>query len=180
MVARMLPAVLFGPIAGVLVDRVDRRRMMIIADLSRAALYATMPFLGKIWLIYIVSFVIECLSLLWTPARDASLPNLVPRRQLANANALGLVTTYGTLPLAGLIFAFFAEASGVIPYFETNQEALPLLLDGLTFLFSAFMLAQIRFPPPAARRIERLDVSRVGKDIVEACGSFARTPSPRR
>ena len=49
-----------------------------------------MPFLGPLWMIYLVSFAIECFSLLWTPARDASLPNLVPRRQLANANSLGL------------------------------------------------------------------------------------------
>ena len=49
MVARMLPALLFGPIAGVLVDRMDRKKMMIVADLSRAALYATMPFLGKLY-----------------------------------------------------------------------------------------------------------------------------------
>ena len=167
MVARMLPAVLFGPIAGVLADRADRKRMMIVADLSRGALYALMPFLGKLWLIYIVSFAIECLSLLWTPSRDASLPNLVPRRQLANANSLGLVTTYGTLPLGGLIFAFLAGLSGVVPYFEDNQEALPLILDGFTFLFSALMIAQIRFPPPAAHKVERLDLSRVGKDIGE-------------
>jgi dTMP kinase len=167
MVARMLPAVLFGPIAGVLVDRVDRKRAMIVADLSRGALYASMPFLGKLWLIYIVSFAIECLSLLWTPSRDASLPNLVPRRQLANANSLGLVTTYATLPLGGLIFAFLAETSGAIPYFENNQEAVPLILDGFTFLFSALMLTRIRFPPPAARSMERLDLSRIGKDIGE-------------
>jgi len=167
MVARMLPAVLFGPIAGALVDRADRKRMMIIADLSRAALYATVPFLGKLSLIYLVSFAIECFSLLWTPSRDASLPNLVPRRQLANANSLGLVMTYGTLPLSGLVFAFFAETSGVIPYFETNQEALPLILDASTFLFSAFMLTRIRFPPLAAHKVERLDMSRVGKDIAD-------------
>ena len=165
MVARMLPAVLFGPIAGVLADRADRKRVMIVADLARAALYAAMPFLGRLWGIYLASFVIECFSLLWTPSRDASLPNLVPRRQLANANALGLVMTYVTLPVAGLIFAFFAEASGAIPYFETNQEALPLILDAATFLFSAFMLTRIRFPPPAAHQVERLDMSRVGRDI---------------
>src|SRR5437867_2930469 len=101
MVARMLPSILFGPVAGALVDRFDRKRIMITADLSRAVLYATMPFLGKLWAIFFVSFVIESLSLLWTPARDASLPNLVPRRQLANANSLGLVATYGTLPRGG-------------------------------------------------------------------------------
>jgi dTMP kinase len=167
MVARMLPALLFGPIAGVLVDRKDRKKMMIVADLSRAALYATMPFLGKLYLIFFVSFVIECFSLLWSPSRDASLPNLVPRRQLANANSLGLITTYGTLPLGGLIFAFLAGGSDLVPVLSDNPEAVPLLLDGATFLFSAFMVSRINFPPPSARTGERLDMSRVGRDIVD-------------
>lgn len=167
MVARMLPAILFGPIAGALVDRVNRKQIMILADLARACLYASIPFLGRLWAIFLVSFVIECFSLLWSPARDASLPNLVPRRQLANANSLGLVTTYATLPLGGLIFAFLAGGADLIPVLENNQEALPLLLDGATFLFSAFMLSRITFPPPAAHKVERLDMSRVGKDIVD-------------
>jgi len=167
MVARMLPAILFGPIAGALVDRVDRKKIMIIADISRGALYATMPFLGRLWAIFALSFVIESLSLLWTPARDASLPNLVPRRQLANANSLGLVTTYATLPLGGLIFAFLAGGSEVVPYFSSNPESLALWLDGVSFLFSAFMVSRIKFPPPASHKVERLDMSRVGKDIVE-------------
>ena len=167
MVARMLPAILFGPIAGALADRMDRKRMMMTADIARGLLYATMPFLGKLYLIFLVSFVIECFSLLWTPARDASLPNLVPRRQLANANSLGLVTTYGTLPLGGLIFAFLAGGSDLLPVLSGNPEALPLLLDGLTFGFSAFMVSRIAFPPQATHKIEKLDLSRVGKDIVE-------------
>lgn len=167
MVARMLPAILFGPIAGALVDRVDRKRIMILADLARAGLYATMPFLGKLWLIFLVSFVIECFSLLWTPARDASLPNLVPRRQLANANSLGLVTTYGTLPLGGLVFAFLAGGSGLVPALRDTPEALPLLLDGGTFLFSASMVSRIRFPKQPPRAHGRLELARVGRDILE-------------
>jgi dTMP kinase len=167
MVARMLPAILFGPVAGALADRMNRKRMMMTADIARGALYATMPFLGKLWLIFLVSFVIECFSLLWSPARDASLPNLVPRRQLANANSLGLVTTYGTLPLGGLIFAFLAGGSDLLPVLSADPEALPLLLDAATFAFSAFMVSRITFPPPAAHKVERLDLSRVGKDIVE-------------
>jgi dTMP kinase len=91
MIARTLPAFLFGPIAGSLVDRFNRKQIMIIADIGRAALYLSMAFLNRLWAIYLLSFVIECLSLLWSPARDASLPNIVPRRQLANANSLVLV-----------------------------------------------------------------------------------------
>ena len=114
MVARMLPSVLFGPIAGALADRVNRKRIMIIADLSRAALYAVVPFVASLWSLYLLSFVIESMSLFWTPARDASLPNLVPKRQLANANSLGLIGTYGTLPLGGAIFAVLAGIASAL------------------------------------------------------------------
>ncbi len=175
MMARMLPAILFGPIAGVLADRVDRKRLMIVADLARAGLYASMPFLGRLWAIYIVSFVIESLSLMWTPARDASLPNLVPPRQLANANSLGLVTAYGTLPIGALIFTFLAGLSNLFPYLKGNPEFLPLWIDAGTFVFSALMVSQIPIRMPGrARRDERLDMSRVWRDIVEGA-RFLRT-----
>ena len=70
MVARMLPAILFGPFAGAFVDRFDRKKIMIAADIARGALYATMAFVHRLGVIFLLSFVIECFSLLWTPARD--------------------------------------------------------------------------------------------------------------
>jgi dTMP kinase len=172
MLARTLPALLFGPVAGTLVDRFDRKRLMITADIGRGALYATMPFLRELWAIYLLSFAIECLSLLWTPARDASLPNLVPRRQLANANAIGLVSTYATLPLGGAIFAILAGISSSvlaprIPYFAENPEALALWLDAGTFAFSAFMVSRIAIRTPTGRMLERFDLMRVWRDTVE-------------
>jgi dTMP kinase len=172
MLARTLPALLFGPVAGTLVDRFDRKRLMIGADIGRGALYATMPFLRELWAIYLLSFAIECLSLLWTPARDASLPNLVPRRQLANANAIGLVSTYATLPLGGAIFAILAGISSSVlgprlPYFAENTEALALWLDAGTFAFSAFMVAQVPIRTPSGRTLERFDLTRVWRDTVE-------------
>lgn len=165
MVARMLPAILFGPLVGAIVDRVNRKQVMIVSDLARGALYATLPFLGRLWAIFVLSFVIECLSLLWTPARDASLPNIVPRRQLANANSLGLVTTYGTLPLGGLIFAFLSGGSDLVPWFEDNPESLALWLDAGTFVISALLVSGIAIPSPAPTRLQRFDMSRVGRDI---------------
>ena len=171
MIARTLPAVLFGPIAGALVDRVDRKRIMIIADVSRGSMYAAMAFLGHLWSIFLLSFAIECLSLLWTPARDASLPNLVPRRQLANANSIALVSTYATLPLGGIVFAIIvgiATAPGMhIPYVTERPEALALWLDAGTFAFSAVMLSRISIPSPAGPAWGRFDMSRVWRDIVD-------------
>jgi dTMP kinase len=176
MVARMLPSILFGPIAGALVDRIDRKRIMITADVSRGALYALMPFLGKLWAIFAVSFAIECLSLLWTPARDASLPNLVPRRQLANANSLGLVSTYGTLPLGGAIFAFLAGTSSLIPYFNVRPEYLALWLDAATFAFSAVMVSGISIPAPPTLTSGKFEMSRVWRDIVEGVRFLRQSP----
>ena len=167
MVARMLPAILFGPIAGAIVDRFNRKTLMITADISRGALYALMPLLGPLWAIFLLSFVIESLALLWTPARDASLPNLVPRRQLANANALGLITTYGTLPLGGLVFAFLSGGSDLLPWLRDNPESLALWLDAGTFATSAFLVSRIQMPPPAPRTFSRFDLSRAGKDIAD-------------
>lgn len=167
MVARLLPAILFGPLAGALVDRFDRKRLMIGSDIARGALYVVMPFLGPLWAIYLISFVIECFSLLWTPSRDASLPNLVPRRQLGNATSLGLVTTYGTLPLGGLVFAFLSGGSDLLPWLQDNPTSLALWLDGATFAVSATLVSRIRITSPAPARVGKFELSRVGRDIVD-------------
>jgi dTMP kinase len=163
MTARMLPAILFGPVAGVLIDRFDRKQIMILADIARGAIYGSMAFVGQLWLIFLLSFVIECFSLLWTPARDASLPNLVPRRQLANANSIGLVSTYGTLPLGGAIFALMAAFSTWVGI--ARPETFALLLDAGTFAFSALMVSGVPIRPPGARSMSGFDLSRVWRDI---------------
>jgi dTMP kinase len=167
MVARMLPAILFGPLAGAFVDRFNRKTLMITADIARGGLYALMPILGPLWAIFLVSFVIECFSLLWTPARDASLPNLVPRRQLANANSLGLIATYATLPLGGLIFAFLSGGSDLLPWLQDNPESLALWLDAGTFALSAVLISRIQIPSPAPLRWAKFELSRIGRDVAE-------------
>ena len=165
MTARMLPAILFGPFAGAFVDRFDRKKIMIAADIARGALYATMAFVHRLGVIFLLSFVIECFSLLWTPARDASLPNLVPRRQLANANSIGLVSTYATLPLGGAVFAVLALISTALGF--ARPETLALLLDGATFAFSALMVSGVPLKAHTSRGPERFDLSRIWRDVLD-------------
>ena len=63
---------------------------------------------------YIAQFLASCASLFWTPAKDASVPNLVPPDRLEQANQYSLLTTYGTAPVAGLLFAVLALISRVL------------------------------------------------------------------
>jgi dTMP kinase len=171
MAARLLPSLVFGPFAGVLVDRVDRKRLMMTADIARGVMYASMPFLKSLPAIYALSFLIECLSLVWGPAKDSSIPNIVPKRQLENANTLGLASTYGTLPLGGLIFTGLAALSALVGdhfhYFKGNQFFLPLWLDAITFGFSAYMVSRLTLRGPASGAGGGFELSRVGKDIAE-------------
>ena len=171
MVARLLPSVLFGPFAGVLVDRVDRKRLMMTADISRGVMYAAMPLLHSLAAIYALSFFIECLSLVWGPAKDSSIPNIVPRRQLANANTVGIASAYGTLPLGGIIFTALAAIAGVIgnhvSYFSDNREFLALWLDAATFGFSAYMVSRLSLRGVGTQAGEKFELSQIGRDIGE-------------
>ena len=105
----LLPALILGPVAGAFADRFDRRLNMIIGDVVRAVLYLTIPlnlalgFANHLTWLYIVQFLASCASLFWTPAKDASIPNLVPADKLEQANQLSLFSTYGTAPLAAAL-----------------------------------------------------------------------------
>ena len=132
-------------------------------------MYAAMVFVGQLWAVYALSFAIECLSLVWGPASDASMPKLVPRRQLANANSIALASTYGTLPLGGIVFTVLVGLntllSHAIPILEGHDQAVPLFLDAATFAFSAAMISRVPIPPSPAMLTGRLDFSRIWRDV---------------
>ena len=116
----LLPALLLGPLAGAVADRFDRRMNMIIGDVFRGVLYASIPvnlafgFVNKLTWIYVVQFLASCASLFWTPAKDASIPNLVPPDKLEQANQYSLFTTFGTAPVAGVVFGLLALVGRVL------------------------------------------------------------------
>ena len=94
--ARLIPGFFFGSLGGVIVDRLDRKKVMVACDLSRGAVLALLPFVTQIWQLFFISLVLEVLTLMWSPAKEASVPNLVPTAFLSNANSLSLVAAYGT------------------------------------------------------------------------------------
>jgi dTMP kinase len=145
---RLLPAVTLAPLAGALADRLDRRMTMVVADVGRFSLYASIPLVHTLWWLFVATFLIETLSLFWTPAKEATVPNLVPRERLEQANQLSLLTTYGSAPVAALVFSLLALFTGVIaralPIFTTNRVDLALYFNALTFLVSAATIFTLR------------------------------------
>lgn len=88
----VLPIVLFGPIIGMLVDHWDRRRLMMFTDVTRAILVAFVPFMQmlgilQLWQLYVVSFLLAGLSLLYDVSVVAAIPHIVGKENLTKANA---------------------------------------------------------------------------------------------
>ncbi|WP_436524592.1 dTMP kinase [Actinoplanes sp. HUAS TT8] len=104
---RLLPALFLGPIAGVFADRFDRRWTMIITDLLRFVIYGSIPLvpvfggspgLTAIWAT-VATLIGETITLIWIPAKEAAVPNLIPKSRIEVSNQLTLVTTYGITPI---------------------------------------------------------------------------------
>ncbi|GHE40208.1 hypothetical protein GCM10017673_48240 [Streptosporangium violaceochromogenes] len=152
-VAKMLPAVLLGPLAGAFADRFDRRLTMVCADLARFALVLSIPLVGVYQWVIIATFLVECVNLFWVPAKDATVPNLVPKERLEEANQLNLLVTYGTAPIAALLFAVLSIAddalSTFIPYLAARDTYLALFINALAYLVSAVIIFTLRDIPKA-------------------------------
>ena len=107
-IARLLPAAFLGPIAGVIADKLDRRKLMVNCDILRGALYVSIPIFNNYFWLYTAMILVECLTLFWSPAKEASVPNLVPREKLESANQVSLLAAYGTAPIAAILFTFLS------------------------------------------------------------------------
>jgi dTMP kinase len=147
-IARLLPAVFLGPIAGVIADRFDRRRLMVAVDLMRGALYISIPIVHTYFWLYTAMILVECLTLFWSPAKEASVPNLVPREKLENANQVSLLAAYGTAPVAAIVFSLLTLLSGAIaaisPLIPSNSVDIALYLNALSFFFAAWTIRGLK------------------------------------
>ncbi len=165
MAARIVPGFFLGPASGVVADRFDRKKVMVVCDVGRAAVLVTLPFVNSVLELVLASLVLECFTLLWTPAKEASVPNLVPPDHLTTANSLSLVAAYGTLPIAAGLFSLLAGFSKFLGRIDaldglrTNQEAVAFYVDAGTFLLSAFMISRLVLPK--VERRPRLDGRRL-------------------
>ncbi|MEA3055123.1 MAG: hypothetical protein QOD30_555 [Actinomycetota bacterium] len=176
MFARMVPGFFLSPVAGVLVDRWDRKKVMVGCDVLRGAVLCTLPFIDHVWTLVVASLMLEIGTLLWSPAKEASVPNLVPNSHLATANSLSLVAAYGSFPVAALLFAFLAKVATWLGHIDTldflkiDQEFIAVYLDVLTFGASALLISTLALrkrSPSRAHDEVRFDLGRTFRELRE-------------
>jgi dTMP kinase len=185
--ATLLPALLFGPLAGAVADRLDRRMVMIVGDVVRGLLFLSIPLFPKgqallIWII-VAKFLAGIASQFWNPATAASIPNLVPKDKLERANQLSLLTTYGTAPLAAGLFSALALVSEgisrVTPLFpHASNVDLALYFNAASYGISALTVYFIR-EIPKRNASGTISVPSVFRSIWEGWRFIGKTPVVR-
>lgn len=167
-VAQTLPGAALGTVAGVFVDRWDRVRTMVVTDSLRVILLLAILLVrepNQMWIIYAVTFAQTSIGLLFNPARNAVIPDLVPDDELVPANSL--ISSGGMIaqlvgPGLGAVLTPFVGLSGVV------------MLDSATFAFSAVMALLIgrsgilagRWRPATESNLATLGRSRRGPRLL--------------
>jgi dTMP kinase len=180
--ATLLPALLFGPLAGALADRMDRRTMMIVGDVIRGLLFLSIPIFPNLTWIYVAKFLAGVTTQFWAPATSASIPNLVPKDKLERANQLSILSTYGTAPLAAGVFSVLALVSDgisrVTPLFHASNVDLALYFNAATYFISALTVYFIR-EIPKRNDCDKISAPSTAKSIWEGWRFISQTPVVR-
>ncbi len=140
LVARGVSVMLAGPIAGVLLDRMDRRRIMILSDLIRAVValgfILAIP-VGRTWLLYALSGLLMFASPFFTSGRAAILPSIASKEELHSANALTQLTQWSSLTIGSFLGGAAVSGFGYKGAF---------LFNAASFIVSAFCISRLRVP----------------------------------
>ena len=133
LMATAAPSLLVGLFAGVIVDRYDRKKIMVFTSLARAVLVALIPVLASynvIWL-YVIVMISSAIAQFFDPAHESVLPEIAPEEELAAANSLMAISAFGSTAIGFAASGFIASAANISWAFYINA---------ITFLFSAFCI----------------------------------------
>jgi MFS family permease len=138
LLCRFLPPLVVGPLAGVLLDRFNRKRFLILSDVARV--FIVLGFLladspGKLWLIYLFTILQFAISAFFEPGRSALLPSILQQDMLVQANMLGSVTWSVMSAVGGALGGLVAGVFGT---------ATALIIDSFTFAVSAVLISQVK------------------------------------
>ena len=187
--ARLVPGFFLAPVAGVLVDRFDRKKLMVACDIGRGLVLATLPWVDTIAGLVVASLFLEILTLLWSPSKEASVPRLVPAHYLPTANSLSLVAAYGTFPIGSALFAALAGVAKFLGNYDAlkglsvDQEFVAIYFDVFTFFLSAVLISTLVLPHlrkvPDADEPEPtggIDFGRAGREMREGLSVITHSP----
>lgn len=174
MIARTVPAILAGPISGVILDRFDRRNIMIASDLVRAAIAIAFVLVlthRQTWLLYVLSGALMFASPFFTSGRSAILPRITTPDDLHSANALTQTTAWLTLSIGTLLGGVSTTKFGYEWAFVVNA---------ISFLFSAWSISRLRSPEghfrPDRRVVTHHSAGAYWNDFRESIAYMRATP----
>ena len=174
MLARAVPAILAGPVAGVVLDRLDRRRVMIASDLLRAVV--ALAFVAAVdaprtWLLFALSGLLMFASPFFTSGRAAILPSIASLDELHTANALTQTTQWATLTVGTMAAGISAATLGYRAAFVVNS---------VSFLFSAWAISRMHLGDggfrPAAAPLTGAQVARPFHEYLEGLRYMRQQP----
>ena len=178
---RLLPPLLLGPVAGALADKFDRRRVMVVCDLLRCALFVSIPLVGTLWWLLVATLLIEMCAMFWIPAKDAAVPNLLRRPdQMETAGQLALVMTYGVSVItASGLFALLSRGGAILGASALDTVYVAVLLSGAAYLVTALTVL-LRIPEISGRSGTRRAAAPGLLALIRDGAAFvARTPLVR-
>ena len=146
MIVQYLPVALVGPIAGVVVDRVDRRKLMIGTDVLRGCLILALLVVRRadqVWIVYVVMALVFGAQAFFEPARTSTIPNVTTDAELLPANALSSATWSAMLAIG-------ASIGGVVTAVFGRNVA--FVINALSFFWSAAFILQTRYDSRPAER----------------------------
>ncbi len=163
MIVQFLPVAIVGPLAGVVVDRVDRRQLMIATDLLRGGLILMLLFIRRpdqVWIAYVVMAIAVGAQAFFEPARTATIPNVTSAEELMPANALSSATWAAMLAVGASIGGLVTALAG---------RNIAFVVNALSFFASAWFLAQTRYDsrPAAVPRAEGILALTGISDLIE-------------
>lgn len=135
-----LPTLLFGLVAGVFVDRLDRKVTMIVSDIVRGLVVLALPLVhtpDRIWVFYVVGFIMGSMGIFFAPARNAVLPNIVDEEILLPANTLVQGTQIISMTIGPTL------AGIIVGWFGTDFA---FVVNAITFFVSALAIATLSVP----------------------------------
>ena len=167
LMATAIPSLIVGLIAGVFVDRFDRKKIMIASDLIRAALVVSIPFLIQIdiLLLYVVVLFASAVKQFFDPAEQSVLPDVASEEELSAANAFLSISSFGSTAIGFAAAGFLAS---------TGNVYLAFYVDAVTFLLSALCISFVRIAPLVVE--EMTSVAAVASNLRAGISMLLGTP----